>query len=105
MKEIILVKEGGKIVKKVKWNFDYTLLILLILLLGSLFFMSYHWSKSIAQESAKYKKYLGQKYIISKDTLILVNYSIWRETFTLSNGTKIAYEVVNTSKQVKDEKN
>ena len=42
----------------------------------------------------KYKKHIGKKHIIDKDTLTIVDYSIWEENFTLSDGRKVSYILI-----------
>jgi hypothetical protein len=45
-------------------------------------------------EESKYKKHIGQKHIIDKDTLTIVDYSIFSENFTLSDGRKVNYLLI-----------
>lgn len=47
--------------------------------------------KNLSTEENKYKKHLGEKYIIDKDTLTIVDYSIFNENFILSDGRKVNY--------------
>lgn len=42
-------------------------------------------------EGPKYKNELGNKIIINKDTLRIIDYSILNENFILSNGVTINY--------------
>ena len=48
----------------------------------------------VTQEENKYKAHIGEQYVIDKDTLTIVDYSIWEENFTLSNGRKVSYVLV-----------
>lgn len=50
--------------------------------------------KKISTEEDKYKKHIGEKYIIDKDTLTIVDYSIFSENFTLSDGRKVNYVLI-----------
>ena len=47
----------------------------------------------VADESEKYETYIGENCIIGSDTLMVVDYSIVLETFTLSNGATISYKL------------
>lgn len=49
---------------------------------------------SIAEERAKYIPHLDKKYILDDDTLSIIDYNIWSETFTLSNGVKINSQIL-----------
>lgn len=42
----------------------------------------------------KYKKEIGEKFILEKDTLLITDYSILKSTFTLSNGKEVSSEIV-----------
>lgn len=51
-------------------------------------------SKEIENTENKYKKHIGKKHVIDKDTLIIVDYSILNESFTLSDGRKVSYVLI-----------
>lgn len=46
------------------------------------------------QEEDKYSSKIGTKFFLGKDTLLIVDYSILKETFTLSNGQIINFNLV-----------
>lgn len=48
-----------------------------------------------SEEKEKYEKYIGEKHIIDNDTLTIIDYSIFKETFTLSNGQSVNYNLVS----------
>lgn len=50
--------------------------------------------ESFDNEGYKYKKHIGEKFIIDKDTLTIVDYSMWEENFTLSDGRKVSYVLI-----------
>ena len=50
--------------------------------------------KKLNTEENKYKKHIGEKYIMDKDTLTIVDYSIFSMNFTLSNGRKVNYVLI-----------
>jgi hypothetical protein len=51
-------------------------------------------TKKLNTEESKYKKHIGEKYIIDKDTLTIVDYSFFSENFTLSDGRKVNYVLI-----------
>ena len=57
----------------------------------------YTVDNSYSNEKSGYDKYVGKDVVIQKDTLKVVDYSIWRETYTLSNGTEVARKLVEVS--------
>ena len=52
------------------------------------------FGKKLKTEENKYKKHIGEKYIMDKDTLTIVDYSIFSENFTLSDGRKVNYVLI-----------
>lgn len=48
----------------------------------------------IGKEKDKYKVKIGNKFILEKDTLTIVDYSSIMETFTLSNGKEVNASIV-----------
>ena len=51
-------------------------------------------SKNLSAEENKYEKHIGEKYVVDKDTLTIVDYSIFNENFTLSDGRKVSYVLI-----------
>lgn len=50
----------------------------------------------ISSENDKYKKHLNTEFVLENDTLTIINYSTFLETYTLSNGVEInAYLILN----------
>lgn len=71
-------------------------LVLLFLVVKYLFNES---STAIKVESEKYRVHVGDDYVLNGDTLIITDYSLFTETFTLSNGVEVNYHlVVNSNK-------
>lgn len=52
-------------------------------------FLTLSITKVISTEQDKYKVKIGQKFILEKDTLTIVDYSLIMETFKLSNGKEV----------------
>lgn len=52
-------------------------------------FLTLSIKKAISTEQDKYKVKIGQKFILEKDTLTIVDYSLIMETFKLSNGKEV----------------
>lgn len=51
-------------------------------------------TSEIEKEKNKYKVKIGQKVILEKDTLTIIDYSSIMETFTLSNGKEVNASIV-----------
>ena len=51
-------------------------------------------SNQIKEEENKYKKHIGNTYVMDKDTLTIVDYSMFEENFTLSDGRKVNYSLI-----------
>jgi len=58
-----------------------------------------HLSNSFESNNIKIKSYLGKSFVINNDTSTIIDYSFIEGNFTLSNGTKINFDLVE--KQVK----
>jgi hypothetical protein len=54
-------------------------------------------TSEIIKKKEKYERHVGEKHIIDKDTLTIIDYSIFEETFTLSNGQKVSYKLVDNA--------
>ena len=52
----------------------------------------------INNEQDKYKSHLGDTIVIKKDTLIVIDYSTLQNSYTLSNGSSIAIDLINNKK-------
>ena len=66
-----------------------------------IFFMAcilHNYMKTVDKIDNKYKSHLGETFILEKDTLKIVDYSYWGSTYTLSNGKKINYNLVENGK-------
>lgn len=51
-------------------------------------------TSEIDKEKNKYKVKIGQKFILEKDTLTIIDYSSIMNTFTLSNGKEVDASIV-----------
>ena len=51
-------------------------------------------TSEIDKEKNKYKVKIGQKFILEKDTLTIIDYSSIMETFILSNGKEVNASIV-----------
>lgn len=54
-------------------------------------------STEVDNKTAEVKKFVGEKIVIDNDTLTIVDYSIIESSYTLSNGTKIAFDFAKKS--------
>jgi len=72
----------------------------IILIIGAIYLVNNIFTKAgeeIKTIQNEYKSYIGETYIMKKDTLLIIDYSMFKETFTLSNGVE-----VNSSLIIKD---
>ena len=74
-------------------------MIIVMIALGALFVFCVHLlttsiTSEIDKEKNKYKVKIGQKVILEKDTLAIIDYSSIMETFTLSNGKEVNASIV-----------
>lgn len=53
-----------------------------------------HAYEPISEYHVKFDKYLGEKYILDKDTFTIVNYNTLSDGFVLSNGLEIRASLV-----------
>lgn len=54
-------------------------------------------SSELKKEKQKYKSMIGKEFVFQKDTLLIIDYSAIKETFTLSNGQEINENLVFNS--------
>ena len=57
-------------------------------------------SEVITEADNNYKKEIGNKYIFEKDTVTIVDYSLFNESYSLSNGQKINFNLVKKLKKI-----
>ena len=70
-------------------------LVLFVIVLTSLLGSAFKdIGKIVTDVDDKYKKHLGEKYIIDKDTLTVIDYSLISENFILSDGRKVHYTLI-----------
>lgn len=53
------------------------------------------------EEKSKVESKLGQKVVLERDTLKIIDYSIIYQNYTLSNGQKISFELVKNLEVIK----
>jgi hypothetical protein len=44
---------------------------------------------AVNSEAEVYKEYIGKKYLYEGDTVLVIDYSLFNDTYTLSNGVKV----------------
>ena len=78
--------------------------IIQILFISTIIVLGYLLLRNIGNEfqdlENKFKTEIGKEIILHKDTLIILDYSLINETFTLNNGTKMSYELLTKCKIV-----
>lgn len=73
--------------REIKW----LVVIIIILSVGVvLWFMWLFHGLESAENSAK--AYVGKQVVIEQDTSVIVDYSMWKSSFTLSSGKEISFE-------------
>ena len=73
-----------------------TFITLLIILIPLMVILNRGCSRAMDQlekASEEYSSYLGKRTVIDGDTLTITSYKLFKESFTLSNGTEVHYEV------------
>lgn len=57
--------------------------------------------REINKEKTKIEVNIGKRVVIEKDTLLIVDYSIYNDTYTLSDGKIISFELIKTIPLIK----
>jgi len=71
-------------------------LFLAVILIVAMVFLNRGCNKviyEIEELSIEYTSYLGKRTVIDGDTLTITSYKLFKDSFTLSNGSVIHYEV------------
>jgi len=53
------------------------------------------------KKTDEYKEKVGERIVLNKDTLTIIDYSFINENFKLSNGQEISFELVKKLKTIK----
>jgi len=69
--------------------------ILAAMFVGSIYYMTTLLTEQIDRETKVYKDKVGEKIVLNKDTLTIIDYSMLNSNFTLENGTEISKELVD----------
>lgn len=77
------------------------LMILVILLVFSLKYLAKNVGKNFQEEKNKVENKLGQRLVLERDTLTIIDYSLINQNYTLSNGKQISFELVDSLKMIK----
>lgn len=51
----------------------------------------------LKDEQKRYNKYVGKSLVINKDTMVIVDYSIFTSSVYLSNGAKVSIKFVESA--------
>lgn len=73
------------------------IIIPIVLFVALIFTWTYVFNdinSELKKEKEKYKVMIGKKFVLEKDTLIIVDYSGLKETFTLSDGREVNEKLV-----------
>lgn len=69
-------------------------LLVTIVLFAFVYFMLFSLNNTMQEMDDEYKSNIGKEIILEKDTLTIVDYSLWDETYTLSNGVKVSTDFI-----------
>lgn len=69
-----------------------------ILILASIFIYVHFF---VQKNVAEYKINVGKRVILNKDTLTIIDYSLFHENYILSNGTNVSKELIKTIPVIK----
>lgn len=79
-----------------KSNIKYALSFVLCIM--SIVFCVHYLSDKIVEgfntEASEYEEHIGETCTINKDTLIIVDYSLLKESFTLSDGREVNRKLI-----------
>jgi cell division protein FtsL len=50
--------------------------------------------KKVGEETTKIESKIGKKFIYNKDTVMVVDYSTFNSTYTLSDGSKVSFKII-----------
>ena len=65
------------------------ILLLFVVMSCSITYLIHSMCSKLDEEQNMYKAKIGNQFILEKDTLIIVDYSTIKESFTLSNGKEV----------------
>jgi hypothetical protein len=72
------------------------LIILAIILAVSFMYIIITKTNKLTNADTEMKSYVGKKIVINNDTLMITNYSLFRECFILQNNTEVNKNIVKT---------
>jgi hypothetical protein len=75
--------------------------ILFVATVMLLIFLSSYLANCIGLQENLLKENIGRKIVIQKDTLLIIDYSVYKNNYKLSNGFEISYELVKYLKKIK----
>jgi len=75
-------------------------IIATILLILCFYGLTNFLEKGLNKEKKEIELLVGKNIILQKDTLLITDYSIFSETYKLSNGTEISFKLAKELKQV-----
>lgn len=76
---------------------DSTFKLLVVLMCTALLFIGiglYIITYSVEEESLRYKDQVGTQVILDGDTLTVIDYSMWTDSFTLTGGVTVDSKLV-----------
>lgn len=74
--------------------------LVLIIFLICIYFLINLLTVKINKEKSDIELFVGKKVILQKDTLLITDYSMFSETYKLSNGAEISFKLAKELKKV-----
>lgn len=74
---------------------------ILFLSVSAITFVFHDFKISMKKKELEIKKELGKKVLFEKDTVTVIDYNILQETYTLSNGIQVSFDLVSKLNEVK----
>ena len=73
----------------------------LFLSVSAITFVLHDFKISMEKKELEIKKELGKKVLFEKDTVTVIDYNTLKETYTLSNGIEVSFDLVSKLNEVK----
>ena len=76
------------------------MVVCIVLMLGTVQWLSSHWSSAYNSAQEVMSGNVGSKVVLDGDTLTIVDYKVFGNTYILSNNTQVSAEFVEKNKIV-----
>lgn len=69
-------------------------LLLVVLTIAGIAIVQFEIYNALEKETSKLKEKVGQKVIMNKDTLLIIDYSLFNNTLKLSTGQDVSFDLI-----------